>query len=78
MDVEIRSTEKELERERKAEEETRRGEEARQSRELSKEVKRRSDGRREERQSAAAALKSQLAGLRIEDLGEGPSSPSRK
>lgn len=68
----------EIEERKKAEEQRRRGEEARELRVLDKEIKRCSDGRREERQSAAAALRSQFGGMEIEDGGEGPSSSSRK
>ncbi|TIA28970.1 hypothetical protein D6C78_10476 [Aureobasidium pullulans] len=77
-DHEIEEIEREIEERKKAEEVRKRGEEARELRALDKEIKRRSDGRREERQSAAAALRSQFAGLDIEDGGEGPSSSSRK
>ncbi|THZ71335.1 hypothetical protein D6C84_10275 [Aureobasidium pullulans] len=76
-DHKIKEIEREIEERRKAEEEGRRGEEARGLRALDKEIKRRSDERREERQSAAAALRSQFAGMEIEDGGEGPSA-SRK
>lgn len=77
-DHEIKEIEREIEERKKAEEQRRRGEEARELRALDKEIKRRSDGRREERQSAAAALRSQFARLDIEDGGEGSSSSSRK
>ncbi|KAI4751987.1 hypothetical protein E4T52_16430 [Aureobasidium sp. EXF-3400] len=75
-DHEIKEIEREIEERKKAEEVRRRGEVARELRVLDKEIKRRSDGRREERQSAAAALRSQFAGLDIEDGDEGSSSSS--
>jgi hypothetical protein len=65
------------EKERVEQEERRKAEEARQSRLWDKEMKRVREERKEGKRSAVEALRSQLAGVKV-DNGEGPSSGRKK
>lgn len=73
----MRKAEAQKEKERKEQEERRRDEEARSSRLWDKEVRRVAEEWKGAKGKAVEALRSQLAGARI-DNGEGPSSGGKK
>jgi hypothetical protein len=77
LKAEIRREEMLKEKERVEQEERRKAEEARQSRLWDKQMKRVREERKEGKRSAVEALRSQLAGVKV-DNGEGPSSGRKK